>query len=402
VARLAVGNPYLAFCIAAAFAAPLVRIVGQDGGGFNLYGDSSKGKTTCLWAAASVWGKTDRLHTWHGTGNGLEGIAASHNDSLLVLDEMSQADAKTIGATVYMLANGASKLRLAPDAALKRQKTWRLLFLSTGEQDLANVLKQGGGKDAGAAPRAGQDVRIVDIPCPAGGLFQNPHGMADMGEFAARLKREAKANAGHAIRLFLDRLIAARDRAQLEALQGSWIAANVTDDSDSQVVRVAERFALVAAAGEMAAALDVLPWPRGTAAAAAREAYNAWIGRRGHTGGAEAYRGIANLLDFLSRHGEARFDDWHLDTRQTTRDRAGTRWKNDTGEYDYYIHSDGFREACGGIDPRRVALGAVECGLLTLDARGKAAHSVRVPGHGQGRYYVVTAAARNAYAELQD
>ena len=55
VAAMAIGNPRLAFGLACAFAGPILSMVRPDGGGgFNIQGHSSKGKSTILEAAAST------------------------------------------------------------------------------------------------------------------------------------------------------------------------------------------------------------------------------------------------------------------------------------------------------------------------------------------------------------
>ena len=58
VAARCAGNPVLVFYMAASLAAPLLSVVGQEGGGFHLFGQTSKGKTTAEQVAASVWGAT--------------------------------------------------------------------------------------------------------------------------------------------------------------------------------------------------------------------------------------------------------------------------------------------------------------------------------------------------------
>jgi putative DNA primase/helicase len=52
VANLAEGNPVLLFALSTAFAGPLLRFAGIEGGGFHLHGGSSKGKTTAAQLAA--------------------------------------------------------------------------------------------------------------------------------------------------------------------------------------------------------------------------------------------------------------------------------------------------------------------------------------------------------------
>jgi putative DNA primase/helicase len=55
VAKLAEGHSRALFGISTAFVPPLLELIGEGGGGFNLRGASSIGKTSLLCAAASVW-----------------------------------------------------------------------------------------------------------------------------------------------------------------------------------------------------------------------------------------------------------------------------------------------------------------------------------------------------------
>ncbi|MBW8066078.1 MAG: DUF927 domain-containing protein, partial [Ferrovum sp.] len=89
VATLARGNSRLLFALSVAFAAPLLGLIDEDSGGFNLKGGSSSGKSTILKATSSVWGSPNKYpRLWRATANGLEGLAALHNDGLLILDEL--------------------------------------------------------------------------------------------------------------------------------------------------------------------------------------------------------------------------------------------------------------------------------------------------------------------------
>ena len=112
VAALAAGNTRLMLAISAAFAGPLLALAGEESGGLHLVGPSSCGKTTALRVAASVYGKPETfMRQWRATTNGLEGLAAVHNDGLLCLDELGQMDPKQAGEAAYMLANGKGKAR---------------------------------------------------------------------------------------------------------------------------------------------------------------------------------------------------------------------------------------------------------------------------------------------------
>ena len=97
VARSCIGNSRLAFGVSAGFAAPLLRIAGEENGGFHFVGSSRLGKSTLLRVAGSVWGGggiNGYLCSWRATSNGLEGVAEAHCDALLCLDEMGQVDAR--------------------------------------------------------------------------------------------------------------------------------------------------------------------------------------------------------------------------------------------------------------------------------------------------------------------
>ena len=66
VARCCLGNSRLLFGVACAFAGPLLPLSGDEGGGFNLRGESSKGKTSIIDCSASVYGapsKTGRIRS---------------------------------------------------------------------------------------------------------------------------------------------------------------------------------------------------------------------------------------------------------------------------------------------------------------------------------------------------
>ena len=175
VASWCIGNSRLLLAVSAAFAAPLLDVVGEEGGGLHLRGASRIGKTTALRVAASVWGGNvgggaeAYLRQWRSTSNATEGVAATHSDTLLALDELGQADPREVGATAYMLASGQGKNRMDRAGALRAVARFRSLFLSTGELSLGYKIAE-----AGSAMKAGQEVRLVDLPADAGaglGLF---------------------------------------------------------------------------------------------------------------------------------------------------------------------------------------------------------------------------------------
>ncbi|MBC8078850.1 MAG: DUF927 domain-containing protein, partial [Gorillibacterium sp.] len=253
IARLSVGNSRLILAIAAAFAAPILRLVGMEGGGVHFVGTSSTGKSTALYVAASVMGSPEHYNqSWRATGNGLEGIAKFHNDTCLIIDEMGQVQAKEAGEISYMLANGAGKLRANIRGEAREKANWRLLFLSSGEVTLAEHMNEGGKK-----ARAGMEIRLVDIHADAGkdmGIFEDIHGFGNGAEFSDMLKSCAADYHGVAFREFVRCIIAEGDliRASIGELQEDFLENQIPENASGQVRRVAARFALIAAAGELA------------------------------------------------------------------------------------------------------------------------------------------------------
>lgn len=399
VARFAVGNPRLAFSIACAFAGPLLDLVRPDGGGgFNHQGSSSKGKSTCLEAAASVWGRPHPLPTWRATANGLEGIAAARNDGFLPLDELSQVSPQEAGQVAYMLANGAAKARATKDGGARPLKQWRLIFLSSAEQTLEDKLSEDGRRI-----RAGQEVRVPDIPCPEEGLFETPHELPSLGALAEHLKAEARKHYGHAARLFIGNLSGEwhRREALVEKLrerESAWLADAVPPAADGQVRRVAGRFALVALAGHLAQHMRILPWPSGEAERAALICFRAWLDRRGHVGASERERGLQAVVDFVCLHGLSRFADWNAQDAKPF-NMAGVRRAAEsygpegqaTG-WDFFITPTGWKEACKGFDPRAVARHALQEGLLEGGPKGAPYRNRKTP-HGQFQAYVIRSQA---------
>ena len=173
VAHYCQGNSRLLFAVSAAFAGPLMGVVGEESGGFHFRGPSSTGKSTAQLLAGSVWGGGGQHgfgHTWRATANGLETVAELHNDGLLCLDELSQVDAREAGEMAYLLANGAGKNRMTKTMGARRSLRWRLMILSSGELSLAAHMQTSGRK-----ARAGQEVRLLDIPADASaklGVFE--------------------------------------------------------------------------------------------------------------------------------------------------------------------------------------------------------------------------------------
>lgn len=397
----AVGNSRLAFAISAAFAGPLLYPCEAEGGGFHFRGGSSIGKTTALQVAGSVWGGRDFIRTWRATSNGLEGVAMMHCDTLLLLDEMGQCEGREVAASAYMLANGQGKTRAARNGAARRAARWRTIFLSTGELGLADKIAEDG---KGRRAAAGQEVRIVDIPADAGaglGIFEDLHGFPSADAFARHLKSVAAEHFGHASHAFLARLTADFDTIapKVKAFAERFTAKHCPANADGQVSRVCGRFALVAAAGEMATAFGVLPWAASEASKAAARCFADWIAERGGIEPAEERDHVAAVRRFLELHGSSRFElmdglapkrtvfDGGYSTEEPIEqriiNRAGFKRPDPDNRTDaefIFLPEVWKSEVCAGLDPTAVAKTLAKRGMLKPGSGGKLQNFQRVPG----------------------
>jgi uncharacterized protein (DUF927 family) len=425
IAARCVGNSRLLVAVSTGFAAPLLAPLGEESGGLHYKGESSEGKTTALLAAATVWGEPGRLERWRATANGLEGVALAHNDNLLCLDELKELDAREAGGVAYMLANGAGKRRGQPHGGTRARLTWRLLFLSTGEHSLEQHIAE-----AGQRIQAGQEVRLVDVPADAGagwGLFEDLQGAENSKAFADHLREATLNNYGHAGRAFVAAL--SQDRPEnvthVRQLRDGFVAQHVPAGASGQVYRVAQRFGLIGAAGELATAACITAWPEGAALAAAARCFNDWLQQRGGVGHAEEARALSQVRLFFERYGEARFKPWTLGDGETCErcggsgkveyswkrgvcfechgsgkitsdtepnrpiyERAGFRRATEDGRTEFYVLPEVFhKEIAKGFEVQWLAQVLLAHALLYRASDGKPQSPRRLPGMGVRRVY---------------
>jgi uncharacterized protein (DUF927 family) len=433
VAALAQGNSRLMFPICIAFAGPLLDVAGEESGGINLEGASKIGKTTAMLGAVSVWGPRSHMHTWRATSNGLEGIAAAHNDNTLFLDELGQADMRDAGQTIYMLSNGEGRIRMRKDIIARRPLSWRLLFLSTGEVGIGARLAEIGQK-----AKAGQEVRLVGIPADAGkghGIFEDLHKCRDLDALANKIREAVTLYHGTAGPAFVAKLAVDRrdtpDKlaSSLRAARDKFFEAHKLTGGQGQIASVAGRFALIAQAGEMATAYGLTGWAPGDAIKAVSACFRAWLAERGSSDSSlEAMAQIAQVRAFIGQHGDSRFQRIGKDAEENgdnaepeTHDggpverrgfrvmlnRVGFRRKadpdtikggGDQGEdisidrYDYIFLTDPWAsEVCKGLDPTEAAKTLNDAGYLVTDGPGHLTRKQRgLPGLGRPRCYVVS------------
>jgi putative DNA primase/helicase len=394
IGRRCIRNSLLVTCVSAAFAAPLLRLAEEPGGGLHFFGPSRLGKTTLLRVGGSVWGGgriNGYLRSWRTTGNSLEATAEAHCDSLLCLDEFAEVNAREAGGMVYMLANGSGKGRGRRDGSARRVAQWIALFLSSGEIALADKIAEEGNKRT----HAGQEVRFVDVAADAGaghGVFENLHGAAHGGELAEQLCQASLKYYGTPIRSFLELLVQwyggdlQRLVDRLKKSRDDFLGRLIPNPVSGQVRSVCSRFALIAAGGELATEFGITGWPEGEAERAAETCVRAWLKRRGTTGDQETEAGIRQLRAFIEAYGDSRFfAAWEDDPERVTI-RAGYRKCTSEG-WEYFILPEQWQELTRGFDSSALAFAMIERGLMKSekDENGKRISSIRVTVRGGQR-----------------
>jgi putative DNA primase/helicase len=394
IGKYCIGNSRLSFSVITAFAGPLLMLVGGESGGVHLRGGSSIGKTTLLRVAGSVWGGGGShgfVRSWRSTANGLEGIAALHNDGFLVLDEMGQAG-DDLGDAIYMLANGAGKIRANKSGAARPSHEWRIVFLSSGEISLSAKLNERQRQKA----TAGQEVRIIDIPADAEtgfGVFEHLHGFDSGDKLSRHLKEAAASLYGTPILEFL-KLLEKIDRDEISILLKAefnrLIGKLRFTSADGQVQRVAHRFALFSVAGELAIRFSILPWPSGEASKASEKLLREWVIYRGGTGEHNVGALLRDVQHFFEVYGDSRFSSIKDESETQCTKRAGYHRVLD-GSLQYVVLKEVFRrEICEGYCPKWAQKILIERGYLVRDGT-HATPKVSLPGHEkQLRCYVFT------------
>ncbi len=427
VSLLLESHSKLVFSVACAFAGQLLEPLNQQGGGFHLNGTSSKGKSTAIYLGCSVWGHPKEYYrTWRSTGNALEQTAYMHNDGFLVLDEIGEATAKDIGQTIYMLANGQGKARMARTATVSAPKQWRVLFLSSGEKTLKEILSE-----IGQNTKLGQEIRLPEIS-----VDSSEYGIFDSVDFAeeaaqqANILYENSVNAyGVAGRAWLEYLTNDKDKASKLAgqLHKQYLTKITPHNAQGHISRVASRFAIVAVAGELATQAGITGWQKGRALEAITSVFNTWLNNFEMVGDYEDRLILEHVRGFFEANGNSRFDtltkgqitpiekaepEDSSSTSQTIRAktiyRVGYRQLDTQGKLlAFLVFNEQFKQAiCGEFDPRKVAKVLVkhkwldhEKGKSTKPVRGvETKHPVRMYVFNESVFSYDIEKATNPYA----
>lgn len=352
VAALMRGNHSMMLGVLTGLAAPLNSLVGGGCFGIHLFAQSSAGKTTTVEAATSLYGDPEVLRlSWDATRHGLTVEAAARNDGFIPVDEIGQGGKVTeIAQAAYSLFNGVGRIQGRKEGGNRAVARWKITALSTGEEDFETFLVRGG-----VTPKAGQLVRLLSVPF-INTLFFN--GYSDGDEHARAIKQMASRYCGAAGREWI-RWLADNKETAVRAVtekENQW-SGTLPDEASSQVRRVASRFALLDAVGDLAT--NITGWGPEECSVAVHAAFDDWVNDFGLEN-REKYQVISRARDFIQRHALTRFQPYTFGKSNGDMDRqyagrinhlAGylVSGRRDDGKPEYHIIPSVFDEdiLCG-------------------------------------------------------
>jgi hypothetical protein len=176
------------------------------------------------------------------------------------------------------------------------------------------------------------------------------------------------------------------------------------EGDNGQIARAAARFGAVAAAGEIATQLGVVPWPIGTAHRASLECFEQWaegFGRQGAREERQVLETVRNAIQAnLARFGSV-VDRHPLDDEEGDRPRpregearalTTLGYVHEIGMKAYYLfHEAGWAEILRGFDLRHAADTLIALGLMLTGDGGRRQRRQRISGGVSPRFYTVSA-----------
>lgn len=148
----------LRLCMAAAFASPLIEIVGENPFVFHLWGGTGSGKTVATMVAMSIWGDPamGRLtRTMNMTANSMLSTAAFLRNLPFAGDELQTIKSRwtNYDNLIMCITEGVDRGRMSYDK-VNETKSWKCSFIFTGEEPCIKQASGGGAKN-----------RVIEIEC---------------------------------------------------------------------------------------------------------------------------------------------------------------------------------------------------------------------------------------------
>lgn len=203
------------FSILVAFAAPLHKLFGSDGG-VTVYAyspDTGYGKTAMQSVGSSAWGKPELLMLQKEgyTANGLTQRLGALQHLPIQVDELTNSTSTQASQMVYGISGGLGKLRLDSRGQPLQTQPWSTILSACGNRSLGEIL---------GAARANTEAEMARV-WEFGLTRKSPMSVNEA--LAAFLP--LKSNYGHAGRAYMEYVVKNRDKVQ-DLLQRTRLAFN--------------------------------------------------------------------------------------------------------------------------------------------------------------------------------
>lgn len=211
---------YLRMIIAASLASVLIEKTGALPFVLHLWGGTGSGKTVALKVAASVWGDPGSfMQTINMTPNALMQTAGMLYSLPLLGDELqtikNNIPNQSYDKLIMQLTEGTDRGRLDSRANLKHARTWKNVFIFTGEEPITMANSGGGVKN-----------RVIELECLEK-LIEDGNGTVNF----------IRAHYGNAGRAFIDHLAGKDIAADYQSTFKTLLS--MTDSTEKQVSALA-------------------------------------------------------------------------------------------------------------------------------------------------------------------
>lgn len=180
-------RPGLDAIIASAFAAPLVKLSGNQSVMLAAYSiDSGGGKSTAIEAAQAVWGAPTSMSHLTDTANALMAKVARTKNLPAYWDEIKTKSAtEKLVELVFQLGQGREKARMNQNSTLRQAATFSTMMLACSNESIADLVTSGTDYTNAGAMRV-FEIEIPKVPASASialvnqmrGKLESHHGRA--------------------------------------------------------------------------------------------------------------------------------------------------------------------------------------------------------------------------------
>ena len=275
IARRARWSTRATLMLGVPLAGPLLRLLGMQSWGINLFGKTKTGKSTAQVVGGSVigLGTEEALPSFKATITGLDKIAIVSNDSALFVNEaglLGRNAYGTLSPMIYGLSEGKDKVRASESVYASDAATsgWSLVYVLSSEHAIEALALQ-----AGTTRQGGEMARCLDVPAVHSGnatvFDRRPPGLTDEAftrwarHQMAGIRKACKANHGVVFDAYLRGLMELGDtlKPRAQAYIDEFVASLFLKDADGAVLHAARNFGTIYAGLRLAMDIGVLPPP---------------------------------------------------------------------------------------------------------------------------------------------